>query len=122
MFTDSEILLDVIIKCSQTQEKRLMIDLQVVRDAYQCHEILSIGFVRGPNNPADGMTKLGNCEPLVHLLRTGKANFEVEQWVLRLKNEEIRLINHLQMIIIRNSTILSQRQLQRKLSYLIKLI
>ncbi len=56
-----------------------------MRDAYQCHEISNIGFVRGPNNHADGMTKLGNCEPLIHLLRTGKANCEAEQWFLRLK-------------------------------------
>ena len=85
MFADSKILFDVITKCFQTQEKRLMIDLQAVRDAYLCQEISNIGFVRGPNNPADGMTKLGNCEPLIHLLRTGKANFQVEQWVLMLK-------------------------------------
>ncbi len=94
MCTYSESLFDVITKCSQTQEKRLMIDLQAVRDAYQCLEISNIGFVRGPNNPADGMTKLGNCEPLIHLLRTGKVNFEVEQWVLKLKNERIRLTHH----------------------------
>ena len=88
MITDSKSLFDVITQCSQTLEKRLMIDLQSVRDAYQCHEISNIGFVRGPNNLADGMTKTGNREQLFNLLRTGKADFEVEQWVLRLKNEK----------------------------------
>ena len=75
----------MITKCSQTQEKRLMIDVQAVKDACQCHEISNIGFVRGTNNPVDGMTKVGNREPVIHLFRTGKANFEVEQRVLRLK-------------------------------------
>ncbi len=79
MFIDSKSLFDVITKCSQTQERHLMIYLRAVRDAYQCHMISNTGFVRGPNNIADEMTKLGNCEPVIYLLRTREANFEVEQ-------------------------------------------
>jgi len=83
MFTDSKSLFDIITKCSHTQEKRLMIDLQAVRDAYESHEISNVGFIRGPNNPADGLTKIGKCPPLSHLLQTGRANFQVEQYILR---------------------------------------
>ncbi len=83
MYTDSNSLFDVITKCSQTQERRLMIDLQAVRDAYKTHEISNVGFIRGPNNPADGMTKPFKCNPLNNLLRTDKAIFPVEQWVIR---------------------------------------
>ncbi len=78
MSTDFEILFDVITKRSQTQKKRMMIDLRAVSEAYECHEIFNIAFVREPNYPADLMTELGNCEPLIDLLRTGKANFKVE--------------------------------------------
>ncbi len=49
----------------------------------------NIGFIQGPNIPAYEMTKLGKCEPFIYLLRTGMANFEVEQWVLRLEKEII---------------------------------
>jgi len=60
-----------------------MIDLQAVRNAYSAHEISNIGFLRGPNNPADGLTKIAKCPALVHLLRTGKCNFKIDQWILR---------------------------------------
>ena len=74
MLTDPESLSDGITKSSQTQEKRLTIDLHAVRDEYATHEISNFGFVRGPNNSADGMTKLGHCSALDHLLREGKVD------------------------------------------------
>ena len=88
MFTDSKSLFDVITKSSQTQERRLMIDLQAVRNAYTTHEISNVGFLRSEENPADGMTKPGKCAALDHLLRTGKADFAVSQWILRTKRLE----------------------------------
>ena len=83
MYTDSKSLFDVITKCSQTQERRLIIDLQAVRDAYKTHETSNVGFIHGPNNPADGMIKPFKCDPLNNYLRTSKAMFPVEQWVIR---------------------------------------
>lgn len=86
MFTDSNSLFDVITKCSQTRERRLMIDLQAVRSSYDNHEISDIGFLRGTNNPADGLTKIGKCAALSHLLINGKCNFKIDQWILRNSN------------------------------------
>ncbi len=83
MLTDSKSLFDTMIKCSTTTEKRLMIDISVVREAYTAQEISNVGFVRSPNNPADGMTKAGKCASLTDLITTGKAKFPVESWVLR---------------------------------------
>ncbi len=80
---DSKSLFDVITKCSQTQERRLMIDLPTVRDACKSHEISNVVFIQGPENPADGMAKALKCLPLNNFLRTGKANFKVEQWFIR---------------------------------------
>ncbi len=76
-------------KCSQTQERRIIIDLHAVRDVYAVHEISNIDFIRGPNNPADGLTKIGKCHALYHLLQTGKCDFTVDQWVLRSWNVAI---------------------------------
>ncbi len=83
IYADSISLFDVITECLQTQERRLMIDLQAARDAYKSHEIWEVGFIRGSNKPADGMTKPFKCTLLHDLLRTGKANFTIDQWVIR---------------------------------------
>ena len=79
MYTDSKSLFDIITKCSQTQQRRLLSNLQAIRYAYKTHEISNVGFIRSPNNPADGMTKPFKCDPLNNLVRTGKAIFPVEQ-------------------------------------------
>ena len=39
-------LFDVITKATVTTEKRLMIDLNAVKEAYQKHEIMDIGVVQ----------------------------------------------------------------------------
>lgn len=61
MSTDSESLFDVITKSSSTTERRLMIDVQAVRNGYERLETLEFGFER---NPADSFTKVGSCEAL----------------------------------------------------------
>jgi len=60
-----------------------MIDVQVVRDAYSTQEISNVGFIRGPDNPADGLTKTGKCQALQDILLTGKLNVKAEKWVIR---------------------------------------
>ncbi len=44
IFSDSKNLFVVIMKCYYTQGRRLMIDLQAVRDAYTVHDISNVGF------------------------------------------------------------------------------
>ncbi len=41
-----------------------MIDLEAVRGACKTHEISNVGFIHGPNNPADGMTSPFKSDPL----------------------------------------------------------
>jgi len=53
MFTDSKSLFDVITKCSITTEKRLMIDIKSVREAYDRQEGSDVGFLRSEFNAAD---------------------------------------------------------------------
>lgn len=73
MITDSKSLFDIITKSKQTTERRLMIDMACVREAYQSHEISNSRFIRGPNNPADGLRKPNTCDSLERLIKYAKA-------------------------------------------------
>lgn len=83
MLTDSKCLFDVITKCSTCREKRLLIDIAVVKEAYQKQEISQVGHVFSDQNPADALTKIGNCPALNSILETGQLHLEVNQWVVR---------------------------------------
>lgn len=72
MLTDSNSLFDVMVKPSFTTEHRLMIDLQVARNAHQSHEISDIGFIRSAFSPADAFTKIGYCEALLQLRQSSR--------------------------------------------------
>lgn len=56
--TDSKKLSDINTNCSTTTEKRLQIDVKVVREAYERFEISDIGFLKSQNNPLASFTKL----------------------------------------------------------------
>ena len=93
MFTDSKSLFDTITKSSTTAEKRLMIDVAALREAYRRKEISDIGFVRTEFNPADAFTKRGKCRALDHLIKKGKCDFPIEQWIIR-KEVDVSDENH----------------------------
>ena len=87
MLTDSKSLFDVITKCSQTTEKRLMIDISVVREAYEENEISNVGFIRTDQNPADAMTKVMHSKVLSRIINQNKCDVIVDRWVIRLQDE-----------------------------------
>ena len=83
MLTDSKSLFNVITKCSSTSEKRLMIDICALREAYASQEISDVGFIATKNNPADAFTKVTKCQALQHIVSTGSCDLPIEQWVIR---------------------------------------
>ena len=89
MFTDSLSLFDVVTKATITAERRLMIDIAGVKQAYKTREIHTLGFIRTNYNVADALTKVKACDAMRKALRTGKLEHPVEQWVER-KEEEGR--------------------------------
>ncbi len=56
IYTDFKTLFDVITKCLQTQEGRVIIDLPAVNDASKSQEISNDGSTRDLNYPAGSMT------------------------------------------------------------------
>jgi hypothetical protein len=83
MYIDSLSLFDVITKSSTTAEKRLMIDLVVVREAYDRMEIAQLAFLRTNWNLAYALTKVSRNTYLETILTTETIDHLVAQWVVR---------------------------------------
>ena len=72
MFTDSKSLFDVIRTASYTAEKKFMIDIAAVRNAYNLQKKSDVALLEGPLNPADPLTKAKSNGSLGAILKTGK--------------------------------------------------
>lgn len=81
--TDSRSLYDCIVKLGTTQEKRLMIDVMCLREAYERREIAEVRWIKGTTNPADSMTKAKASNALKQLIDTNKLQIDVQEWVER---------------------------------------
>lgn len=57
MYTDSECLFDVFYSLNTTSEKRILIDLGMLRQSYENRDILEVSWIPGMENPADALTK-----------------------------------------------------------------
>ena len=82
LMTDSKSIFDTITKLSGVSEKRLMIDISALRQAYSTGEISNIGHVLTKYNIADSLTKRSKCALLDELLRTGKLSHPVNLWII----------------------------------------
>lgn len=81
--TDSRSLYDCLVKLGTTQEKRLMIDVMCLRQAYERREIAEVKWIDGSTNPADSMTKSRSSGALKALIDTNKVQLEEKEWVER---------------------------------------
>lgn len=63
--TDSKRLFDIILKCSATSEKRLMLEADAIPQAYGKSETSTILYVKRKNDPADALTKIENFVSLI---------------------------------------------------------
>jgi hypothetical protein len=81
--TDSKSLYDCLVKLGTTTEKRLMVDVMCLRQAYERREIMEIKWIEGGTNPADAMTKSKPCQALKQLVDTNKLDLQVAEWVER---------------------------------------
>lgn len=88
MFTDSKSLFDVISKNSTTTEKRLMVDVQAMREAYERMELSDVAWVKSEDNPADSLTKVKENAVLNRIVDEGKVDHDIQQWVIRKTKED----------------------------------
>jgi hypothetical protein len=81
--TDSKSAYECLVKLGTTQEKRLMIDVMCLRQAYERREIAEVKWIKGDSNPADSMTKAKPSNALKQLIETNTLQMDVEEWVER---------------------------------------
>ena len=72
LLTDRKCLFDIIGKGSRTNERHLMLKIEVVIQAYNEDQISIIGFVQSNYNLGDGLTNTKTQKSLHNLLRTGR--------------------------------------------------
>ncbi len=82
LFTDSRSIFDTITKLSTVSEKRLLIDIACLRQAYAQGDIDNLGHVSSEYNLADPLTKKMHSKLLSTLLDTGKLEHPVNQWIV----------------------------------------
>ena len=82
MLTDSQALFDVLTRAKYTSEKRLMIDIEVARNAYAKKEIDNIALIESQYNPAYAMTKISPNEALIKIMKSNKLDHPVKQYII----------------------------------------
>ena len=87
-YTDSKSLFDALTSINTTAEKRLLIDLQVLRQAYEYREITEVAWIPSEQNPADGLTKDRANGALERLVRENRVDLTPNAWVERAQSEE----------------------------------
>jgi hypothetical protein len=76
--TNLYLLYEYLVKLGTTQEKRLIIDIIVLRQLYKRREITEIRWINRKDNPADTMTKSTPNKALKKLINTNQLGVRVE--------------------------------------------
>lgn len=86
---DSFSLYECPVKLGTTKEKRLMIDIAAIRQAYERREISQVIWIKGKSNPADAMTKSQTSNHALNEILANKYFIDKEAWVERDDKENI---------------------------------
>ena len=82
IYTDSQSLYDSLVSLNTTTEKRLLIDLHLLRQAYERREIAEVRWIPTEQNSADALTKEKPTPAMVQLLQ-GTLRLTPNAWVER---------------------------------------
>lgn len=64
-------------------KKRLLIDLCVLRQSYEIHELTEIVWIQGSQNPADAIKQANPMDALCSLVKTNKVTVDAKTWIER---------------------------------------
>ena len=79
VFTDSQIIFDVLTRSRYTTEKRLMIDISSAREAYREKKIANVALIHSDYNYAESLTKIKGNGALQRLMETNKISHPIRQ-------------------------------------------
>jgi hypothetical protein len=86
--TDSKSLYDCLIRLSITIEKRLMIDVMILRQFYERREIIEMIWIHDINNSANSMIKIKSSTTLKTMIDINQINLNTTEWVKRATTRE----------------------------------
>lgn len=73
---------------SYSEEKRVMMDVSGIREAYDSPEIDNIAWIRSCYNPQDAMTKLTTNAILLRSLKCNQVEYPIKNWIVRAHSYE----------------------------------
>ncbi len=83
MYMDSKCLFQSLTSLNTTTEKRLLIDLHMLRECYESREISEVMWIPGAENPADAITKRNASPALERLITENKLEVNPQAWIER---------------------------------------
>jgi hypothetical protein len=83
LITDSKSLYNCLIRLNITIEKRLMIDVMILRQFYERREITEMIWIHDINNSIDSMIKTKSSSTLKTMIDINKINLNTTEWVKR---------------------------------------
>ncbi len=81
--TNSKFLYDCLVRLSTIVEKRLMIDVMILRQFYERREITEIIWIHDINNSVDNMIKIKSSTVLKTIIDINQINLNITEWVKR---------------------------------------
>jgi hypothetical protein len=83
VYTDLYLLYECIVKLETTHEKRLIIDIIVLRKMYERRKLVDIRWISSNLNPADTITKASPNRTMQQLIDNNQLTVSVEEWIQR---------------------------------------
>jgi hypothetical protein len=93
LITDSKFLYDCLIRLNIIVEKRLMIDVMILRQFYERREITEMIWIHDINNSVDSMIKTKLSSTLKTMIDTNKIDLNITEWVKRATARETAIQN-----------------------------
>jgi hypothetical protein len=86
---DSKFLYDCFVRLEITVEKRLMMNVMILKQSYERREITEIKWIHESNNSVDSMTKSKSFSALKTIIDINRINLDTIEWVKRITAKEL---------------------------------